>query len=90
MKIVKIGAMWCPACIVTNKFWNEFKSENSNIDFVDLDIDLDEDEANKYDNLDVLPVVIVEDNGKEIKRLVGEHSKKEYEQLIKETNRDEK
>ena len=49
MKIVKIGAMWCPACIVTNKFWNEFKSENSNIDFVDLDIDLDEDEANKYD-----------------------------------------
>ena len=40
--------------------------------------------------MDVLPVVIVEENGKEIKRLVGEHSKKEYEQLIKETNRDEK
>ena len=41
-------------------------------------------------NLDVNTTIIVEDNGKEIKRLVGEHSKKEYEQLIKETNEDEK
>lgn len=84
MKIIKIGAMWCPACIVTNKFWNDFKNENSDIEFVDLDIDLDEEEANKYEDLDVLPVVIAEIDNKEVKRLVGEHSKQEYEQLIKE------
>ena len=49
MKIVKIGAMWCPACIITNKYWNDIKKEFNDILFDDLDIDMNEEETSKYD-----------------------------------------
>jgi thiol-disulfide isomerase/thioredoxin len=84
MKIIKIGAMWCPACILTNKFWNKIIDDNQDIEFVNYDIDLDEDEATKYGDLDVLPVVVIEKNGKEFRRIIGEHSKEEFEIAIKE------
>lgn len=38
MKIIKIGAMWCPACIIMNKFWNKVKEEFKNIEFIDYRI----------------------------------------------------
>lgn len=83
MKIIKIGAMWCPACIITNKYWNSIKDDNNDIEFVDYDIDMDEEEVEKYGNLDILPVIILENNNKEIKRIIGEHKKEEIEQIIK-------
>ncbi len=84
MKIVKIGAMWCPSCIVTNKFWPDIVEKYSNVEFQELDIDLDEEETNQYPSLDILPVIIVEKQGKEVKRLVGEHSKEEISNMIEE------
>ena len=84
MRVVKIGAMWCPACIVTNKFWKEIKDDFSDIEFVDLDIDMDDEESNKFGNLDILPVVVFEEKNKELKRIIGEHKKDEYENTIKE------
>ena len=84
MKIVKIGAMWCPACIITNKFWNDVKKEFSEIVFNELDIDMDEEESSKYENLDILPVIIFEKNNKEVSRIIGEHSKEEICNRIKE------
>lgn len=77
MKIVKIGAMWCPACIIMKKFWNDIKNEFNNFEFVDYDIDMDEDEVKKYNPGDILPVIIMVENDKEIKRLVGERKKED-------------
>ena len=90
MKIIKIGAMWCPACIVTNKFWNKIENSNSNIEFVNYDIDLDEEKVEKYGNLDVLPVIIIEQKDKELKRIIGEHSEEEFETIIKDIKNDNK
>ena len=89
MKVVKIGAMWCPSCIVTNKFWHDIVEKYSNIEFEELDIDLDEEETNKYPSLDILPVIIVEKQGNEVKRLVGEHSKEEISKMIEEYSNEE-
>ena len=48
MKIIKVGAMWCPACIVTNKYWKEIKKEYEEIEFVDYDLDMDEEEVKSF------------------------------------------
>ena len=90
MEIVKIGAMWCPACIITNKFWNDIISDFKDINFSNLDIDLDEEEASKYNDLDILPVIIMKKNDKEVARIIGEHSKEEIEKKIKEVLDNEK
>ena len=75
--------MWCPHCIVMNKVWKKVKEENPNVTFEELDLDMDE-EASNYDNLDILPVIIKEENGKEVKRLTGDKSYEEVSSFIKE------
>lgn len=87
MKIIKVGAMWCPACIITNKFWKDIKKEYQNIEFIDLDIDMDEDEVKDLNIGNILPEIILFNNdGKEIERLVGEKKQSEIEKKIGEYN----
>ena len=77
MKVIKINAMWCPGCLISKSIWNEIESEYPNHEYVSLDYDLDEDEVSIYNVGDILPVVIIEKDGVEIKRIIGEKSKKE-------------
>jgi len=89
MKIIKIGAMWCPACIIVNKFWNKLEENNKDMNFIKYDIDFDEEETSRYKDLDILPVVIAEENNQEVKRIIGEHTIEEYQKFIEEL-KDEK
>lgn len=82
MKYIKISAMWCPHCIIMNKVWKKVKEENPDITFEELDLDMDEESSN-YDDLDILPVIIKEENGKEVKRLTGDKSYEEVNNFIK-------
>lgn len=84
MKIIKINAVWCGGCLVSKKIWNDIEKEYPNIEYISYDYDLDEEEVDKYNIGDVLPVVIIENNGKEIKRIIGEKSKEEIIDIIKE------
>ena len=77
MKVVKIGAIWCGGCLLMNKVWRKLL-DNYSFDYVELDLDMDEDEAKKYNPGDKLPIFIVLDNEKEIDRFIGEFS---YEEL---------
>lgn len=81
MKIVKIGAMWCFGCLITNKAIKQLKTEYTNIEFIELDIDMDEEEAKKYNYKTVLPEIIFIKDNNEVKRIAGEFN---YEQLKKE------
>ena len=58
MKIVKINAMWCSACISMHKIWKEIEIKNPEIEIVSYDYDIDEDEVKKYNVGEVLPVAI--------------------------------
>lgn len=78
MKVIKITAVWCSGCLVMNKLWNKILEEKE-IETISLDIDFDEEEANKYNPGEKLPVFIFMKDDKEIKRIVGEHS---YEEMI--------
>lgn len=83
MKIVKVGAMWCPACIVTNKYWKDLKSKYNEISFADLDLDMDEDEVKDLKIGNILPeIIFFDNNNQEIKRIVGEKNKEEMDKAI--------
>ena len=82
MKIVKISAIWCGACLIMNKVWNKLKDKD--IELIELDYDLDEEEVKKYNPGDILPVFIVFDGNEEILRLTGEFSYDEFINKLKE------
>ena len=83
MKIIKIGAMWCPACIIMNKFWNKIKEEFKNIEFIDYDLDIDEAQVKSYNVGNILPVIIAMNNNIEQSRLIGEKNEKEVLEFIR-------
>lgn len=82
MKIVKISAIWCGACLIMNKVWNKLKDKD--IELIELDYDMDEEEVKKYNPGDILPVFIVFNGEKEVLRLTGEFSYDEFINKLKE------
>lgn len=83
MKVIKITAIWCSACLVMNKVWNSILKKK-NIETVSLDLDMDEEEANKFSPGEVLPVFIFMKDDNEIKRVIGEHTEEELLEIIEE------
>jgi thiol-disulfide isomerase/thioredoxin len=75
--------MWCPGCIVMKKTFKQIE-EDFNIEIKSLDLDFDEEEVSKYNVGDTLPVIIVNKDGKEIKRIIGEKSYQELKSLLEE------
>jgi thiol-disulfide isomerase/thioredoxin len=84
MKIIKISAVWCGACIINNKMWNDVKANYPELDIEELDLDFDEDEVKKYNVGDTLPVVIFMENNEEKFRLIGEKTKEEIYKVVEE------
>ena len=84
MRIVKINAVWCPACIVSNKIWKNVLVDYPDLDIEELDLDFDSDEVEKYNVGDILPVVIFMDEDKEVFRLIGEKTKEEIYKAVEE------
>lgn len=78
MKLIKISAMWCPACIKLNKYWNKVEDRFKEIEFINYDLDFDSLEIEKYNVGNILPVLILQDDDKE-KRLIGE---KTYDEIV--------
>ena len=77
MKVIKINAMWCPGCLISKSIWNEIEKLYPNHEYISLDYDLDEEEVSVFNVGDILPVVIIMKEDKEIKRIIGEKNKKE-------------
>ncbi len=83
MRIIKIGAVWCPGCLVMKKVWNKIISDYKDLDITNLDYDMDNLEVSKYNAGKILPIVIFLDkNGNELERLIGEKSEEELRGMI--------
>lgn len=83
MKIIKIGAIWCPGCLIMKKVWKNIQKEYD-LDITELDYDIDSEEVSKYNIGKILPVVIFTDNNStELERLVGEQSEEKLVETIK-------
>lgn len=82
MKIIKIGAIWCPGCLVMKKIWKNIE-KNNELNIIELDYDLDKEEVEKYNIGNVLPVVIfLNDNEQELERLIGEQKEEKILEII--------
>lgn len=81
MEIIKISAMWCPACLIMNNRINKVV-DKYNIKLTEYDYDMDEDKVAEYNIGKILPVIIIIKDKKEIKRLIGELSLKKLEKEI--------
>ena len=82
MKLIKIGAIWCPACLVMSSKINKVV-EKYNLELINYDYDIDKEEIKKYDVGNILPeLILVDENNNEINRLIGEQSLKTLEEFI--------
>ena len=69
MKVIKINAIWCSACLVMNNNWNKVLKEKD-IETISLDYDVDDVEDYNV--------------GKEVYRFCGEKSYKELIKIVEE------
>ena len=82
MKVIKITASWCTSCIIMNKIRNEIEKEYP-LTVESYDLDMDEEEIEKYNVGDLLPVFIFMNNDEEILRIVGEKKKEDMINIMK-------
>lgn len=84
MRIIRVTALWCMSCLAMKSVWRKVFSSRDNLDIIDYDYDDDQEEILKYQVGDVLPVLIIYKNDQEVKRIIGEKSKKELDKILKE------
>jgi thiol-disulfide isomerase/thioredoxin len=85
MKVLKIGAVWCPGCLIMKPRWKEIESELPWLETEYFDFDESKDIVEKYNINDKLPVFIwLDKNGNELKRLQGEIEKDVLLKVIEE------
>ena len=82
MKFVRISSTWCVSCIIMNKLWKKLKETYSDFEYIELDYDMDDVE--EYNVGEILPVLIIYKDNKEVKRIIGEKSEKEFFKEIEE------
>jgi len=84
MKVIKIGAVWCPGCLVMRPRWREIEDEYLWLETEYFDFDQDSEKIKQYHvDSKILPLFIFLDKtGKELTRLQGEPSKKEIVALL--------
>jgi len=82
MKLISITAVWCPACLIMRPKIEKIKKE-FDIEYIDYDFDIDEEVINDLNVGNILPVFIMMDGNKEIKRLVGEKEEEEILEFMK-------
>lgn len=78
MKVIKITMPGCVSCIFMDKILEQI----DNIEVVSYDYYDDNEAIEIYNVGRIMPVLIFEEDDKEIGRLSGEHSKKEVLDII--------
>lgn len=83
MKVLKIGAVWCPGCLIMKPRWAEIENEMPGLVTEYYDFDRDKEVMEKYGIDHKLPVFIFLDKDEnEILRLTGEVDKEELVKVI--------
>lgn len=80
--VVKFSAQWCGPCRQFEPIFNSVSAQQSNVEFVKVDIDRSKDIASKY-NVRSIPTTIFFKNGREVGRINGAPSKGEFINKIK-------
>ena len=81
--LVDFNADWCGPCKMVGPILEKMSEENDKVKFVSVNIDDEEELAEKY-NVFSIPCLVVFQNGEEVTRSVGLKPKEELEKLIGE------
>ena len=85
MKILKFGAVWCPACLVMRPIFKQIENEITDLNVENYDYDMNEEEVIQWEIGRKLPVYIfLDQNNNEIIRLIGEQKKDKLINIINE------
>ena len=81
--IIDFNAEWCGPCKMLAPVLEENTEEKTNIKFVSINVDMNEELASSF-NVMSIPCVVLMENGKEVKRSIGLVPKVELERFIGE------
>lgn len=73
IKVLKFSASWCMPCKKLRDTINKVKTdfENKQLEIENIDIDDNPDKARKHQIKSLPTLIFMDDNGNEIKRLIG-------------------
>jgi thioredoxin 1 len=77
IEIKKFSAEWCGPCRMVKTTFNEVKSEVKGVSFTDIDVDSNQEEAQKY-GVRSIPLVVIEKDGVVMQRIQGSQPKSTY------------
>jgi thioredoxin 1 len=86
ISVKKFSASWCSPCKALKPIFEEVKKSVSGVNFEEYDVDQQFEVASKY-AIRSVPTVVIEKNGKEVKRFTGLQSAMAYESAINEYNK---
>ena len=79
--LVDFNASWCGPCKMLKPILDEVASNNDNVKIVSINIDDEDELAEKY-NVSSIPCLVLFDKGNEVKRNIGLISKDDIESFI--------
>lgn len=86
MTVVKrFTAGWCSPCRALAPLIEEVQRETPGVSYETIDIDKNPDQASQY-GIRSIPAVIIENNGVEMSRIIGIHTKESYLNAIRGEN----
>ncbi len=77
MRMIRFTALWCPSCLFMRPRWDKVFAAYPDVPILTYDFDECPEEVAHWKIGPILPVLILEEDGKEITRLTGEKSIKE-------------
>jgi thioredoxin 1 len=83
VQVKKFYAEWCGPCKVLTPLMENVKSKFKNVDFEDIDIEVQYEVAQKY-YVRSVPTVIIEKDGTEVGRFTGVQSEMAYINALNE------
>ncbi|MEK6922844.1 MAG: thioredoxin [Nanoarchaeota archaeon] len=68
--IIDFWAEWCTPCRILSPIFEELSNEIKTADFYKLNIEEEQELANKFEVMSI-PTLVIMKNGKEIERIIG-------------------
>jgi len=83
LEVKKFYGTWCGPCKMLAPVIEKLKTQHTDVVFKDINVDEDYELASEY-GVRGIPLVVIEQNGKEIKRFAGVQSEMVYNNVINE------
>jgi len=84
MKVLKMGAEWCPGCVIMKPRWAEIEKEVPDLETIYYDADENEELLKKYEIKDLPAFIFLDKNEKVLLKMDGEIDKEELLKIIEE------